>query len=325
MEITPIPNGLGKLDPNINQQMSSDKQPLDKPVRDEEIRDQQDHDHDAKDEKDERPEDETSTSKQDNKIKEKDKEFRKELEDFDNEQESALRWQSIGSYYYNQGPLEVRVQNAPKRLLQYKAYAELLEDRLLDLEEKVRGILNLPKPDATNLNSAKPPVSLLEISEMGWAKFGVRNEVETKGVWKHRPEVDTRPKSVIEVLTEEPRYTFGSRMTVRSNLAQSGSENSADTVASEEKKVVQSVASVRDGKSSMPHRIRIRSPLLLKLINEVTGLNTVVGPHKHILLLFRPFKLLVAYAEDLRKKLQQLDIALPVQSKFYMHLTFIYA
>jgi hypothetical protein len=60
--------------------------------------------------------------------------------------------------------------------------------------------------------------------------------------------------------------------------------------------------------SSMPiYRIRIRSVVLLKLMREVTELNTTIGRHKHQLVFIRPFKLLVSFERQLRERLQELE------------------
>jgi len=253
------------------------------------------------------------------------------LDDEESEWNSRLRNESVGVRIL--GDLRVldideRRGKAGLRLLQSKAYVELVEDRLLDVEEKLQKLLDLPKP-TYKANLSKPPASKPEIIELDWVTFrGPRDQNTEKGKLNHRPEIDEEEKCVIEVLTEEPQYIFlpatrnggpprvvesSVKHSARSSTAQLGDQNcSPDTP-------------IHQGLMATPYRIRIRSPLLLKVINEITGFSTTRGPHKHTLLFFRPFKLLVARAEDLQNHLAQMNKVTLSQSKFQSLLNLSFA
>lgn len=248
----------------------------------------------------------------------------------DDEDEIDLRHASFGGRWVLQG-LEERRAKAGRRLKQSKAYAELVEDRLLDLESKVRDIIKLPGSEKYD-QGPKPPTNKLEILSVGWVQFGARHEVDinSKRSWKHTPEVNTNPKSVIEVLTEEPRYDYHqvartNNDTITQDSAKVPTDDGSESMSgldgdSNAQRIEPSTISVRKTRASIPYRIRIRSPVLLKLISEITGFRTVVGPHKHTLVFFRPFKLLVASANVIKERLKQVEKASLARGEFNMSL-----
>ena len=196
---------------------------------------------------------------------------------------------------YGSNWLDGRRKKAALRLHQSKAYSELIEDRILDLERKVRALRKekTPLPDERLTNF---PSNKVGIEYQSWAQFSARLRLDTKDIttWKHRPEIDPEPKHIIEVLQEAP-------LTNSSNTAKNHGPSEAPRSEAVNLKTT-GIAAV-----AHPHLIRIRSRLLLKVIEEATECNTVVGPHKHRLLLFRPYKLFVKYGRDLRSFLEKLE------------------
>lgn len=236
-----------------------------------------------------------------------------------------LRYANYGGHWVRNADLGERRSKSRKRLMQSKAYAELVEDRILELEKKVQLLLKLPEEGYGEL-SAKPPHNRLEISTMDWVDFGARYEVDrAEGeMWKHIPEIDSSPRSVIEILQEEPRYDY--RLTTKRKVNNPGQNTTETTKDSQnatsgqrldsDVQQEQSSTSGRKTDSPTPYRIRIRSPLLLSLIKDITGFSTAIGPHKHILVFFRPFKLLVSAGDDLRKHLKRMENTAPSDSEF---------
>ncbi|KAI0392839.1 P-loop containing nucleoside triphosphate hydrolase protein [Xylariaceae sp. FL0594] len=55
----------------------------------------------------------------------------------------------------------------------------------------------------------------------------------------------------------------------------------------------------------VPYLIRIRSPLLLQMLSEITGLE-LLGHRPSVLLFFRPFKLFVHFADEIREHFERL-------------------
>ncbi|KAI9662333.1 MAG: hypothetical protein M1821_008500 [Bathelium mastoideum] len=205
------------------------------------------------------------------------------------------RYEASGLYIDRD--LDDRRRRAPLRLIQAKAHTQLIEDRINDLEAKVRKILKEPDPSLDEDQNTFPR-NEIEIKYLPWREFNVRFEIDkTRHIhWKHRPEIDLEPKSVIEILWEEPFNTGA--------YIPSSELSSAEFNVVPSSQVPESMNSVF---TDYPYRIRIRSQLLLQVIKEATGCQTTLGPYRHRLLLLRPFKLLVTHYHHLRSALKRLE------------------
>lgn len=215
---------------------------------------------------------------------------------------TSLVAEAVGEPLLSSGTLSQRRAKAARRLLQTKAYAELVEDRILELEQKVGKLSKnkslLAEPETTH---GDLPL-LLKYVPMGWNEYSSRANFEVSrndrpGRWQHRPEVDEMSKPIIEILTEEPRsgvYVADPRNrssdVTKSQAAGHSSPSSKDTPSHAE-----------------PYRIRIRSKLLLKLLKYITDCNVLLGPHEHRLQMIRPFKLLVRFADRIQRYANDLD------------------
>ncbi|KAL4947647.1 hypothetical protein BDW69DRAFT_109890 [Aspergillus filifer] len=190
-------------------------------------------------------------------------------------------------------------QKARMRVMQSKAYIELVERRILELEGKVRKILREPTPVLEDDDESAFPGTIPDIRLLTWGEFAPLTELDRKKAnrWKHRPELDLNPKNVIEVLQEEPRY--GSRAT-KTSTNWNYADTALDLISKQPSKPFSSFV-------DYPNLIRIRSKELLHVVQEATGCQTKIGPHEHRMLLLRPFKLLVTYEPQLRQFLQKLD------------------
>ncbi|KAI1359010.1 hypothetical protein F5Y08DRAFT_93202 [Xylaria arbuscula] len=220
------------------------------------------------------------------------------MSDREDSRSSTLFRESVGEKGNNvRSTLPERRAKAPRRLLQAKAYAELVEDRILYLEKTLQDLIKSkdleqeePTKDETPPNDIR---SLLHIADLGWIEFNHRTLVNRKditGKWDHRPEVDAGSKPIVEALVEEPRYS----LSLASTNQQSSDElrksfGGPDSHPSEK------------DRSSEPYRLRIRSNLLLRALKEITGTNLLIGPHEHRLLMLRPFKFLVHFEEKIKK------------------------
>ncbi|KAI1479345.1 P-loop containing nucleoside triphosphate hydrolase protein [Daldinia eschscholtzii] len=153
------------------------------------------------------------------------------------------------------------------------------------------------------------PPSTTVINELTWPEYGVRADIDPKATsnnWQHVPELDTTPRPVIEVLIEEPRYDV-IRKTKKIDLP--GQQNTTGKLPGLElpRQPDFIPSSTGRDKPGTPYRVRIRSPVLLRILKEVTGLETVVGQHRHKLVFFKPFKLLVDYYDKLQDHLQKIS------------------
>ena len=133
------------------------------------------------------------------------------------------------------------------------------------------------------------------IKHMSWTAFSATVEVPefmlARKKWIHGLEVDSVRKNVIEILIEEPQV---------SNAPSWGNRNEVITEI--------------DPALYVPWRLRIRSPLMLKLLERITEQKVTIGVHKHQLVLMRPFKLLVAYVDKIFSFLQELEDKLVAKS-----------
>lgn len=211
--------------------------------------------------------------------------------------------------YYESGNFPSLSSNTPQqrrkqavmRLAQSKAYAELIEERILLLEKSVADL----QPEGRKTlaenedEDGVAPQSHLSTRVLSWVEFRVTVTIAPT-TRAHRPEYDSTRKSMIEILRDEPSY---SKVSISPNydpklldardangaLLRQATELSACPVDFE------------------PHQIRLRSKLLLQMLNEITDCNTTLGPWKHKIVFLRPFKLLVYFEKTLKDRLKKLE------------------
>jgi len=209
--------------------------------------------------------------------------------------------------------LPQRRAKAARRLLQTKAYAELVEDRILELEQKVRTLSN-DKTSLVEVDTSPGDITpLMKYEAMGWSKFNGRGNFDAsrnRATWQHRAELDEVSKPIIEILVEEPRYGALQADAGRGNPDGAKSQlGLLGGIGCEPSSLQQQQQSVSPPE---PYRIRIRSKRLLKLLKYITGRNVLVGPHEHRLLMIRPFKLLVGFADQLEACAKQAEGRCPI-------------
>lgn len=225
----------------------------------------------------------------------------------------SLFYQTLGGPHADlNSALDERRKNADMRLMQSKAYSQLLEDRVTMLEKTVQGLQGLKQLPTTrdpSNDADKVPVTCPRVDILSWAEFRAMSKVDKKpgSGWTHRPEIEDRTliaaeqvKGTIEILREEPRFSWEFKSEVRS----SSNDEQIPTI-SELPGLPES--QVQDFAEVEPHRIRIRSKLLLKLLDKVTDCNTTPGPYGHRLVLLRPFKLLITFEKRLNEYLDDLN------------------
>ena len=248
----------------------------------------------------------------------------KHLDDTNSDNEEAttyglttLEKESIGApgdWNQTLTSLPHRRAKAARRLLQTKAYTELVEDRILELEQKVRTLSNDKTPLIEVDTSPGDITPLMKYEAMEWSKFNSHGNFDAsrnRATWQHRAELDEVSKPIIEILVEEPRYGFLQADTGRGNpdgaKSQLGLLGGIGCEPSSLQQQQQQLVSPPE-----PYRIRIRSKRLLKLLKYITGRNVIVGPHEHRLLMIRPFKLLVAFADQLEACAKQAEGRCPI-------------
>ncbi|KAJ5548559.1 hypothetical protein N7513_005793 [Penicillium frequentans] len=201
-------------------------------------------------------------------------------------------WNRVTTLYEGR-TLQERIEDAPARLFHEAMLHRLFHDRLEALEA---AILGPQKLDSTNYNKSKVPDSEVTTKWLSWQEYSLVYDVpDSKGEWKHVPEIDNSPQSIIEVLIEEP-LSFRAVRSVTTKQA-------SGVVAANKVNI--------DGKeANLPmFQIRLRSPILLKVLDEITDQLSARGPHEHKVTFMRPFKLLTLFWKELleyQKKLEQI-------------------
>lgn len=209
-------------------------------------------------------------------------------------------------------PLEDRRINAKRHANQAILFTGLVEDRLAFLEQQLQKLQLLAGEDPIVLQNFKDsanasgPSHNPEIKHMTWAEWksvpAVLNSKVSKA--KHSPEGQNAPKSVLEVLIEDPQVTMRRRLRIREK-AQDGPKKRSDVnrPATTPKPDASTVNAKR-----VPERLRIRSRVLLEILEQVTDVKLPPGPHGlEKLVMLRPFKLLFTYEDKIRKRLSNME------------------
>ena len=216
---------------------------------------------------------------------------------------------------YVKSPLEDRRLNAKRRAKQAILFTSLVEDRLAFLEEQLQRLQQLTGEDPIVLqnlkesSAASAPSHVAEIKRMTWAEWkSAPGIVVGKGPKaKHNAEIDRTRRSVLEVLIEDPQANMRRRLRMQRKV-QEPPKNRSEPIEK-----VKSLPSIKlepspPGAPRVPERLRIRSSVLLEILEQVTDMKLPSGPNGlKKLVLLRPFKLLFVYEEKIRARLRMME------------------
>jgi hypothetical protein len=180
-------------------------------------------------------------------------------------------------------------------MFQNMLYTTLVEDRLKHLEKSLRELQNKGNEPSPWTKVQKKEKHILEIKYLKWAEFKTQPlSKEDDKPWVHKDPFKDTPMPILEVLIEGPQISGRHRR--RGNDIPV-----ADNTAS-------SKATTSDDISNKAQRLRIRSPLLIKILtkfapNKDLGLDDTI----HSITLLSPFKLLILYAEQIKDHLAKLE------------------
>lgn len=198
-------------------------------------------------------------------------------------------------------PLPKRMLKADRRLYQNILHTTLVEDRLRSLEQKVK---DLQGKDPTLDKIKQKPWHTPTIQYLRWDDFRIKLPQFPPGKrWEHGNIVDPNPHSVLEVLIEEPRNTSRGRQHGLEQKDGTPDElnNNASTLSS-----LKTDQAATDA-PQIPVRVRIRSPVLLKILQTMTSGVTQPGEDRNLLTILRPFKLLISKADEIKAYLEKLE------------------
>ena len=266
----------------------------------------------------------------------------------ENESESdIIRNVSVERKYNHCHPLEKRMKRAPKRYLQHLDYTHLLEDRVSDLERRLRAIEGRDAGPQPLVPSEGPGVSDVEgrlramdgrdaasqplvPSEEGPAPRSeppsdVILDIKRMSSAEYR---DLDPASVdYSTDTHVPRHEFpgqtpyhlfdvvysseylAERLDKITNTKPltGGHDSCSSSVTALKQETVLS-----DGQSVQPDRVRINSILLLSGLEKISGLEfeTIeINDEKYQLsqVMLRPFKFFVAFEREIKDEIERLE------------------
>ena len=212
-------------------------------------------------------------------------------------------------------PLEDRRLNARRRAKQAILFTSLVEDRLAFLEEQFQRLQQLTGEDPIVLRNLKDssissaPSHAAEIKRMTWAEWKSTPAIVVgKGPKaKHNAEVNPTQRSVLEVLIEDPQANMRRRLRMQKKV------QAPPKKRFEPNEKVKSLAAVEpellpSGTPRVPERLRIRSGVLLEILEQVTDVKLPTGPNGlKKLVLLRPFKLLFTYEAKIRARLKTME------------------
>jgi hypothetical protein len=204
----------------------------------------------------------------------------------------------------SQGPqLKERRAKAHRRLLQSQQHTQLVNDRLAALETDVN-ILMKRDPEDGNAKGPTGPKHKVETQYLSWVDFKATAFVFENGTkqTKHVPEIDQTSKTILEVLIKDSEDNVRRRVQ-NPNTGSLSSTTDPKQNGKTSYSICSESAPIDSGSiSGIPERLRIRSPLLVKTLEEISKAGPLSGIHKHKTVLLRPFKLLVHYASEIRER-----------------------
>ena len=199
--------------------------------------------------------------------------------------------------------LKERSKKARKRYLQHLAYTQFMEDRMLDIERRLKVIEAVESPPETPKTTSKRPDEIsdisLDIKRMTFAEYAPMDptpqrksdeQVTYSTPHEHKPRhayADQTPYSLIDVVYADERPAPAQAPT-RLEITPT------------------------EAPSVQPDRVRINSPLLLKALGRISGHRflEIDFDGKFLLLsqvMLRPFKFFVAYEQKIREELKRLE------------------
>lgn len=234
------------------------------------------------------------------------------LKVFEGDSSSSDLSSELSDVNHNYGKYQrIVTRKGKRRSKQAATYSLMIEERLATLEAELRKRNNVSPPGSDNededTKSPTFPPHHTEIAHHVTRDF-YHMDKRTIKHGPHVPEVSMKPRHVIEVLTDDPRFgLFRPQSTPGGGSLQVAGANSGrnvvrDWVTTPTRASVsmQNSPSETVRVSCVPERIRIRSPTLLAVLEKITGLDLVGASwFKHKLVMRRPYKVFAEYGDQI--------------------------
>lgn len=220
--------------------------------------------------------------------------------------------------HFKKIPLQERVKRGQKRARQQMAYTRLMEDRMADLEKRMRKIEKNPELAAPVPGLANGPANLI----LGLKRMSFQEYLPTdpNPGFKTSPGVseDIEHKCRHEFPGQLPYHLIDVVVSATHQLERLGKSQSTKPAAGPPDLAASSLViqdqdpMTTDGQFVQPDRIRINSTLLLESLHTLTGLaftrayiGNGFGLQDQVIL--RPFKLLVTFEKEIREEITRLE------------------
>ncbi|KAL9119791.1 MAG: hypothetical protein Q9187_003654 [Circinaria calcarea] len=203
--------------------------------------------------------------------------------------------------------LSERRMKAARRAKQAHMYSKLVEDRIVALETELALLSKQSPPYLDEVAAYSGPKHHLKVVRLAWADFKVKPFSNDLRMWQHVDEYDPATKSVLEVLVEDSRIddiqeAQSQEISLPSATSVPRSYGSRDTLESSKAAIMHNRHN-----TGVPIRLRIRSTILLKILDEISNAKVEGGKSKEKLVFLRPFNLLFTYANEIRARLKLLE------------------
>ena len=219
-----------------------------------------------------------------------------------------------------QAPLQGRIKKGAKLAVQQMEYVRLMEDRMKDMERRLRQIENKgaePEPPAPASGMANQPIDfIMDIHRMTFQEYLPKDP--NPGIKLAEPFMNVQHKRRYEHPGQRPYHLIG---VVVGDINQperlereqttkpaAGGIDSAPPGHS----ITDQELMIKDSPSVQPERIRINSTLLLRALEKITGTVFSMAQFDDIYelqdqVILRPFKLFVTYQQEIRDEIDRLE------------------
>ena len=223
--------------------------------------------------------------------------------------------------------LKQRIKKAPKRLAQQAQYAKLVEDRLADVEKRLKemesqrpaisedegndeGITDPASADS-RATTPEPKEKYSEILGINRVTFEQYKPNKSSDPRPSRAQLDFQHDSDLIIMPELPQrhlidVVVPHTSATESFLSSSGVKPAGVSTAAKvsPRDAAAEGLAVKNAQNIVPDRIRINSGLLLNELENITGQKftspRIEQPNWRNQVILKPFKLLVMYEQEIR-------------------------
>ena len=219
-----------------------------------------------------------------------------------------------------QAPLQKRIKKGAKLAIQQMEYIRLMEDRMKNMEKRLRLIENkgvepeppAPPPGVTN----QPTDFIMDAYHMTFQEYVPKDP--NQGIKLADPFMNIQHKRRYEFPGQHPYHLIGVVMPDATQPERLGKDQNTKSIADgldaapPGHEFPDQDLAIKDSPSVQPERIRINSTLLLQVLEKITGATFSYAQFDDIhelqdQVILRPFKLFVTYEQEIRDEIDRLE------------------